>query len=147
MAEALPALELVGGGLAEWPSGQGPRGESIAAAAFVDASGHEDVLGLPHRFHQAGAAVWECEGTWQAEPLALVVRVRAPVEAAFAIPFNPARHGSLVDAILRDGALYICPTTPRMGINARLARDNSFVCAVDQTFAAQWRASRGRSRE
>lgn len=147
MTKGLPALELVGGGLAEWPSGQGPRGESIAPAAFVDASGHDGVLALPHHFHQAGAGAWECEGAWQAEPLTLLVRVRAPVEAAFTIPFNPARHGPLVDAILRDGALYICPTTPRMGINARLARDNSFFCAVDQSFAAQWRASRGRSRE
>jgi hypothetical protein len=143
MGENLPELELVGGGLAEWPSGQGPRGESIAPAAFVDADGHEDLLALPHRFQETGAAGWDCTGTWEEEPPALVVRVRAPLEAAFRVPLNPARHGPLVEAILRDGTLYICPTSPRHGINARLARDHSFFCAVDQGFASRWREIRG----
>lgn len=144
MTEELPELELVGGGLAEWPSGQGPRGESIAPAAFVDADGHDDLLALPHRFHEAGAGRWDCTGTWQEEPPALVVRVHAPVNVGFRVPLNPARHGPLVGAILRDGALYICPTSPRHGINARLARDHSFFCAVDQSFAPGWRVMRGR---
>jgi hypothetical protein len=140
----LPALELVGGGLAEWPAGQGPRGETLAPAAFVDASGHDDLLDLPHRFHEAGAAGWDCAGTWEVEPLALVVRVRAPLEAAFRIPLDPARHAALIVSILRDGVLYLCPTTPRLGINARLARDHSFFCPVDQGFAAEWQRLRAR---
>ncbi len=141
----MPDVELVGGGLAEWPAGQGPRGESLAAAAFVDASGHDDLLALPHQFHEAGIGGWRCEGVWQVEPLALVIAVRAPVDVAFRLPFHPARHAALIDAILRDGAVYICPTTPRLGLNARLARDQSFFCAVDQTFGAQWRAMKGRA--
>ncbi len=140
MAEDLPVLELVGGGLAEWPSGHGPRGESIAPAAFVDASGYDGLLALPHRFHEAGAAGWQCEGRWDEEPLALAVRVRAPIQAAFRIPMDPKRHAALVDAVLRDGAVYICTTTPRLGLNARLARDQSFFCAVDRGFAERWRA-------
>ena len=146
MPQELPELELVGGGLAEWPPGQGPRGEAIAPAAFVDASGHDDLLALPHRFHAAGMAAWQCEGAWETEPLALVVRVRAAVEAGFRVPVNPAKRGhpQLIEAVLRDGALYICPTTPRLGLNARLARDQSFFCAVDRSFVDQWRALRGR---
>jgi hypothetical protein len=144
MSHALPELELVGGGLAEWPSGQGPRGESIAAAAFVDASGHDELLALPHRFHEAGIEGWECTGVWEDEPPALVVRVRVPIEAAFRVPIDPTRHAPLVDAALRDGALYICTTSPRLGLNARLARDQSFFCAVDQSFATRWRSLRSR---
>jgi hypothetical protein len=143
--EPLRELELVGGGLAEWPSGQGPRGETIAAAAYVDASGHDDLLALPHRFHEAGADVWRCDGGWEADPLAFVVRVRAPLEAAFRVPLNPSRHAALVEAMLRDGALYLCPTTPRLGINARLARDQSFFVAVDRGFLDEWRRMRGRT--
>lgn len=139
-AEHIPSLELVGGGLAEWPPGQGPRGESIAPAAFVDATGQEDLLALPHRFHEAGAGAWQCEGDFEEPPLALVVRVRAPVEAEFRVPLDGRRHAALVDAVLRDGALYICTTTPRLGLNARLARDQSFFCAVDRGFAERWRA-------
>jgi hypothetical protein len=145
-ANEVPALELVGGGLAEWPPGAGPRGESIAPAAYVDATGHDAILALPHHFHAAGAG-WDCRGEWEADPPALVVRVHAPVRAAFRVPIDPARRGHvpLVDAILRDGGIYICPTTPRLGINARLARDHSFYCAVDRGFAVQWRQIRSRS--
>lgn len=148
--DPVPVLELVGGGLAEWPSGQGPRGESIAPAAFVDASDHDHLLALPHRFHEVGASRWDCIGVWEvggaaaserraASPpppaVTLLVRVRAPVAAAFRIPFQPARHRPLIEAMLRDGTLYICPTTPRLGLNARLARDNSFFCLVDRESA------------
>lgn len=142
MSEQLPALELVGGGLAEWPDGRGPRGETIAPAAFLDASGYDGVLDLPHRFREAGIEAWHCAGEWEAEPLGLVVRVRAPVEAAFRIPLDRLRHGALIDSLLREGGCYICPTTPRLGINARLARDQSFYCTVDPGFAPTWRALR-----
>lgn len=144
MPNALPNVELVGGGLAEWPPGQGPRGETIAPAAFVDAGGHDDLLALPHYFRAVGLDAWQCTGTWEADPLALVVRVRIPVQAVFRVPLDPARHAPLIDAILRDGALYICTTSLRLGINARLARDHSFVCVVDRGFAEQWRALRPR---
>jgi hypothetical protein len=46
-------VELVGGGLAEWPPGKGPRGETIAPAAFVDVTGAEHLLELPRHFHAA----------------------------------------------------------------------------------------------
>ncbi len=130
MEDAVPALDLVGGGLAEWPSGQGPRGETIAAAAFVDATGHDVIAGLPHQFHEAGAS-WSCAATWQAEPPALVVRVTAPVLVSFSVPLDRVRHGPLLAAARRDGGLYICPTTVHLGINARLARDHSFYCAAE----------------
>jgi hypothetical protein len=141
-----PELELVGGALAEWPSGQGPRGETIAPAVFVDADGHDDLLALPHQFHAAGMAAWGCEATWQRDPLALDVRIQAPVPAGFRVRLDPNKPGrvALIEAILRDGTLYICPTSPKLGLNARLARDHSFFCAVDQTFAGEWRQMRAR---
>jgi hypothetical protein len=138
----LPEVQLVGGGLAEWPPGRGPRGETIAPAAFLDVSGHEALLALPRLFHDSQPESWQCEGVWEAEPLALMVSVRAPAEVGFRIPLDPARHAPLIDAALRHGGLYLCPTTPRLGINARLARDHSFFCAVDRSFAERWRAIR-----
>ncbi len=142
----IPDVDLVGGGLAEWPAGQGPRGETVAPAAFVDVSGHDTLLDLPHAFHDAGAAAWRCHGAWEASPPALVVAVEAPVEATFRIPLDPAKHGPLVEAALRDGTLYICTTSPRLGLNARMARDRSFPCTVDQTFAETWRSLRPQHR-
>ncbi len=141
-----PNVELVGGGLAEWPPGRGPRGETIAPAGFLDVSDHEALLDLPRLFHEAGQETWQCAATWEAEPLALVVHVRAPVEAGFRVSLDPTRHAPLIDAVLRHGGLYLCPTTPRLGINARLARDHSFFCAVDRSFAERWQAIRARAR-
>lgn len=140
----LPDIELVGGGLAEWPSGRGPRGETIAPAGFLDVSDHEALLALPRLFRETGQTTWQCAATWEAKPLALVVQVHAPVEAGFRVPLDPVRHAALIDAVLRHGGLYLCPTTPRLGINARLARDHSFFCAADRSFADAWRAIRTR---
>lgn len=142
LTDSIPDVELVGGGLAEWPSGQGPRGETVAPAAYIDVSGHEALLELPHRFHEATAATWQCTGVWQLDPPALAVQVSGPATASFRIPLVPARHGPLIDAALREGGLYLCPTTPRHGINARLARDHSFFCVVDRGFVEQWKTLR-----
>jgi len=139
---AIETVELVGGGLAEWPAGKGPRGETIAPAAFLDVTGAEHLLELPHSFHAAGIAAWEAEGVWQTEPLALDVHVRTPVEVAFRVPLEAGRHAALITAVLRDGGIYVVPTTPRHGINARLARDGSVWVAVDRGFAETWRRMR-----
>lgn len=136
-------VELVGGGLAEWPPGKGPRGETIAPCAYVDVSGAEHLLELPHQFHAAGLAGWRATGTWEIDPLALIVTVGEPATAALRIPLQAAKHAALINAVLRDGGLYICTTTPRLGINARLARDNSFWADVDRTFTETWRTLRG----
>lgn len=135
----MDTVELVGGGLAEWPSGAGPRGETIAPAAYVDVSTAEHLLDLPHRFHAAGDA-WKCAGVFEPEPLALTVHVTEPVAASFRIPLDAAKHAALIGAVLRDSGIYICVTTPRHGINARLARDQSFWIDVDQSFAQTWRS-------
>lgn len=140
---AIDAVELVGGGLAEWPSGKGPRGETIAPAAYVDVSGAEHLLDLPHQFHAVGMAVWQARGTWQTDPLALTITVSAPVEAAFQIPLDAQKHAALINAVLRDGGIYIVTTTPRLGINARLARDQSVWVDVDREFAEAWKRMRG----
>ena len=139
----MDSVELVGGGLAEWPSGKGPRGETIAAAAYVDVSEAPHLLDLPHQFHGAGIAAWRASATWEEEPLALVVQVSAPTQATFCIPLDAARHAALINAVLRDGGIYVCPTTPKLGINARLARDHSVWVEVDQGYAATWNAARG----
>jgi hypothetical protein len=135
-------VELVGGGLAEWPSGKGPRGETIAPAAYLDVTGAEHLLDLPHQFHAAGIAIWRATGTLEADPPALAVTVGAPIEAAFRVPLDPRKHSALVQAILRDGGIYVVPTTPRLGINARLARDGSAWVAVDKRYAETWRKMR-----
>jgi hypothetical protein len=135
-------VDLVGGGLAEWPSGKGPRGETIAPAAFVDVTGAEALLELPHAFHAAGIAAWRAVGSLRAEPPALDVTVTAPVEASFHVPLDPRRHAALITAVLRDGGIYIVPTTPRHGINARLARDSGVWVEVDQAFAETWKRMR-----
>jgi hypothetical protein len=135
----LDTVELVGGGLAEWPSGKGPRGETIAPAAYVDVSSAPHLLGLPHHFHAAGAGGWQADATWETEPLALVVAVNAPVEMSFRVPLDATRHAALINAVLRDGGIYVCPTTPRLGINARLARDHSVWVDADRSFAETWR--------
>ena len=135
-------VELVGGGLAEWPPGKGPRGETIAPAAFVDVSGAEHLLELPHSFHAAGIAGWRAEGAWQTEPLALTVTVSQPSPASFRIPLDAHKHAALINAVLRDGGIYVVPTTPRFGINARLARDQSVWVEVDRAFAETWKAMR-----
>jgi hypothetical protein len=136
------SVELVGGGLAEWPSGKGPRGETIAPAAFVDVSGAEDLLDLPHHFHATGIAGWQARATWEREPLALRVTVETPVAAAFRIPLDARRHAALINAVLRDGGIYVVTTTPRLGINARLARDASVWVDVDTGFAETWKVIR-----
>ena len=139
----IDTVELVGGGLAEWPPAKGPRGETIAPAAFVDVSGAEHLLELPHQFHGAGVAVWRAQGTWQREPLTLTVEVTAPVTASFRIPLDAQKHAALINAVLRDGGIYVVTTTPRLGINARLARDQSVWVDVDRAFAETWRTMRG----
>jgi hypothetical protein len=135
-------VELVGGGLAEWPAGKGPRGETIAPAAFLDVSGAEHLLELPHHFHGAGPAGWKATVALYADPPALAVRVSAPVEAAFQIPLDPQKHAALVNAVVRDAGIYIVPTTPRFGINARLARDQSVWVAIDDWFVENWKKLR-----
>ena len=135
----MDTVELVGGGLAEWPSGKGPRGETIAPAAYIDVSAAPHLLELPHHFHAAGMDGWRAAAVWEVEPLALAVTVSAPVEASFRVPLDATRHVALINAVLRDGGIYVCPTTPRLGINARLARDHSVWVDVDRSFADTWR--------
>jgi hypothetical protein len=135
-------VELVGGGLAEWPQGQGPRGETIAPAAFVDVTGGEHLLELPHHFHRAGIAAWKARADLQTEPASLTVTVTAPVEVAFRAPLDAHKHAALVSAVVRDAGIYIVPTTPRFGINARLARDQSVWVDVDADFAETWKKIR-----
>ena len=76
---------------------------------------------------------------WQADPLALVITVSDPVVATFRVPLDPIRHMALINAVLRDGGIYVVPTTPRLGINARLAREHSVWVDVDRSFADTWR--------
>src|SRR3712207_5845330 len=92
-------VELVGGGLAEWPSGQGLRGETIAPAAFLDVSGAEHLLDLPHHFHAAGPAGWKASAALQTDPPALLVTVSAPTGAVFRVPVDAQKHAALITAV------------------------------------------------
>lgn len=139
-SDTLPVLELVGGGLAEWPAGQGPRGETLAPAVFVDADGHDDLIALPAHFHEVGIPGWQCRSRWEVEPLALVIEVTHPVERSFRVALDRGRHAPIIDALLRDGGCYVSPTSPRLGISARMMLNHSFYCPIDCTFADTWKA-------
>ena len=121
-------LEVVGGGLAEWPSGTGPRGETVAPCAFVDARAAPDLLALPDLFRLDPGA-WRATAHWDTAAdgsrlLRVIVSVPRAVTAD--LRFRAPRQGPFLEAIERAACLYVCPTTPQQGVNARLARDASF---------------------
>ena len=125
-------VDVVGGGLAEWPSATGPRGETIAPCAFVDASAAPDLLALPALF-QADPHGWQAVGHWSnAEDGSrlLVLELTAPRTRVVTLVFRGPRQAPFIAAVERAGTLYICPTTPAQGVNARLARDASFAAVV-----------------
>ena len=121
-------VEVVGGGLAEWPSGTGPRGETIAPCAFVDAGAAPELLELPACFH-ADPRGWRATGLWgTAEDGSRLLRIEVATSPTLVanLIFRGPRQAPFLGAVERAGSLYVCPTTARRGVNARLARDFSF---------------------
>jgi hypothetical protein len=123
-----PTLDVVGGGLSEWPSATGPRGEAVAPCAFVNVAGRPELLELAAQFH-ADPAAWRATGRWGSAgdaPRSLLVEVETPEPRRFELLFRAPRQEPFLAAVDRAGSLYVCPTTPSRGVNARLARDASF---------------------
>ncbi|MGI8970218.1 MAG: hypothetical protein ACR2HB_05870 [Dehalococcoidia bacterium] len=118
---------VVGGGLAEWDPGKGPRGETVAPCAYVDAGNLPALLELPPLFHR-DPTHWQAAGRWLTRvdtQHALLIQVTSPTVAEFTIVFGHARMAPFLAAIERSGSFYLCPTTAKLGVNARLARDHS----------------------
>lgn len=130
-------LMVVGGGMAEWPQGEAPHGRRLAPVAFVDASERPQLLELPALFACVGFAAWRAQALLkeEAEETVLSVRLSQPRRATFALAL-PGRYKTFIDSIKRLGILYICPTTPALGISARLAKDHSFPATLDRGPAA-----------
>ena len=121
-------LEVVGGGLAEWPSGTGPRGETVAPCAFVDAAAAPELLELPALFHSDPPA-WRATGTWivaDDDVRFLRIEIPGPAPIIANLVFRGPRRAPFIAAVERAGGLYVCPTTASRGLDARLARDASF---------------------
>jgi hypothetical protein len=109
-------LEVVGAGNAWWVSPDaGPA--SISTYVFLDVEQHPDLLALPERAAEPGwlATAHRLDG-------GRLIRVEiAGSDAAIEIPTD---HPQL-ESVRRARTLYLCPTTPRLGIDPRLARDRS----------------------
>lgn len=130
--EGRPPLEVVGGGMAEWSGGESPHGRPFAPVVFVDASGQPELLELPSLFTQVGFDAWGAKveiGDEEAEGATLTLRLSQP-QATVLVLAVPARYKAFIGTIKRMGILYICPTTPALGISARLAKDHSFSAAL-----------------
>lgn len=114
-------LEVVGAGNAWWVSPDaGPA--SISTYVFLDVEQHPELLELRDRAEQPG---------WSATARRLndgrLVRVEiAGIDAAIEIP----THHPQLEAVRRARTLYLCPTTPQLGLDPRLARDRSVAVEV-----------------
>ncbi len=114
-------LDVVAGGLGEWYE---KREQQHAATPyiFVDVEAHPELLDLPDQARQPG---WRAEAEWAPGGAGIAVRVEAPEPLDLAIARDNPPRRALVALIERDRAVAICPTTPALGLNARLARDRS----------------------
>ncbi len=114
-------LEVVGAGNAWWVSPDaGPA--SISTYVFLDVEQHPELLDLPNRAAQPG---------WSASARRLDAGRLVRVEiAGMTAPIDiPTEHPQL-EAVRRARTLYLCPTTPRHGLDPRLARDRSVAVEV-----------------
>ncbi len=114
-------LEVVGGGLGEWYEKR-ERGHEATPYVFVDVEDHPELLELSAR---SGEPDWQANAAWLLAETAIHVRIAAPDPIEFVIGLENPRLKALVALIERDNAIAVCPTTPKLGINARLARDRS----------------------
>jgi hypothetical protein len=122
-AEPAPIrLQVVGGGLGEWYEKR-ERHQEATPYVFVDVEEHPELLNLPA---QAGEPGWRASAAWLADEAAIAVRIAAPVATELIIGLESPQLKPLIALIERDRTIAVCPTTPRLGINARLARDRSF---------------------
>ncbi|HLZ71745.1 MAG TPA: hypothetical protein VKV26_17720 [Dehalococcoidia bacterium] len=124
MAATEPApirLEVVGGGLGEWYEKRG-REHEATPYVFVDVEDHPELLELPA---QAARPGWQAHAEWLPGEATLMIHLCVPAAVDLVIGLENPQLKALIALIERDHLLAVCPTTPKLGINARLARDRS----------------------
>lgn len=123
-----PAIRLavVAGGLGEWYT-KHERAQEATPYAFVDVEDQPALLDLPA---QSRAADWSATAAWLPGAPTIRISVVAPIALTLDLELDNPQLKGLVALIERDRLLHVCPTTPRLGINAQLARDRSFLVEV-----------------
>jgi hypothetical protein len=114
-------LNVVAGGLGEWYEKR-ERQHEATPYVFVDVEAHPELLELPDRARQPE---WRASAEWAPGGTGIAVQIEAPERLNLAIGLENPQLRALVALIERDHAVAICPTTPQLGLNARLARDRS----------------------
>lgn len=112
-------LPIVAAGNGWWVN-TGPSPADIATYVFVDGGEHPELLDYPERSGQDG---WSATAAWSDDGAAIRVRITGPVQATLEIPVDRPE----LEAVRRARLLYICPTTPQLGLSPYLARDRSFL--------------------
>lgn len=110
------SLEIVGAGNAWWVApGAGPS--DISTYVFVNVEQRPELLALPDRTTEPG---WWARARRCAGGSAIRIEV-AGQETAIQLDVEQPQ----LEAVRRAHVLYFCPTTPRLGLDPRLARDRS----------------------
>jgi hypothetical protein len=111
-------LQVVGGGNGWWVSDSASP-SSIATYVFVDVEEHPELLDLPHLAQDPS---WSVSPTWLANGKALRLDIAGPRRLALTLDLDRPE----LEAVRRTRQLFVCPTTPRLGLDPYLARDRSF---------------------
>jgi hypothetical protein len=112
-------LQIVAAGNGWWVS-SGPDASDISTYVFLDCEAHPELLALPE---QARAPGWCATAAWNEAGDAIRVTISGPSELRFAMPVDRPE----LEAVRRARRIYICPTTPMLGLSPFLARDRSFL--------------------
>jgi hypothetical protein len=119
-------LEVVAGGLGEWYEKR-ERQQQATPYIFVNVEQHPQLLDLPERSRQPD---WRARADWLPGAAGIAVHIAAPSPAELTIELTNPQLRALVALIERDRAVAVCPTTPKLGLNAQLARDRSVFFAL-----------------
>lgn len=124
----LGAARLVGGGTAEWTEPGRDELDRYVPFLFVDATEQEELLALVDRYQEAPQG-WRCEARWEDNWSRLLFRVAQP-PLEFSLSLAGKELAPLRSSLLAARRLYVCPTTVRLGLSARLAHDRHFPVAL-----------------
>ncbi len=111
-------LEIVAAGNGWWVN-TGPDPSDIATYVFIDATRHPRLLELPDGVRGGAltaSATWE-----QASPVLKIV-----IHGEWSALLELDAERPELEAVRRARLLFVCPTTPDLGISPYLARDRSF---------------------
>ena len=111
-------LNIVAAGNGWWVN-TGPNPSEIATYIFLDAEEHPELLNLPR---QSAGADWSAAAEWLADGARIRVNITGPVQTTLDVQVG----GPGLEAVRHARLLYICPTTPELGLSPYLARDRSF---------------------